>query len=181
MPNLLDSLIALVLTVWFCLAVLSQFRPAWLQQIKYFDLLHLIPNFRFFAPHPARRDYYLEFRCRLNSDTVGRWQRVMTMAPRGLSCALWHPGKRRRKAFSTLTRRLLRVSVAHGPDRAGRTVAYLTLLNHVQGFLADERGDVQFRLVTGQHHCPARPIRLAFTSDWHAASPRAGERHDAAR
>jgi hypothetical protein len=166
----LNIALAVLFGVWAALSGLSQLRPAWLQRLKSRDLLHLIPNWRFFAPNPARRDYHLEYRTLAAGGAPRRWQRVQTIARRSISCALWHPAKRRRKAFNTLIRRLMRAAIDWGPQGAGRSVAYLTVLNHVQR-KAGAREPVQFRIVTAQDFCAARPVRLAFTSDWHAPPP----------
>jgi hypothetical protein len=178
LPSPVDIAVVVLFSVWATLSVLSQFRPAWLQRLKSKDLLHLIPNWRFFAPRPARRDYHLEYRLRDRTSGLGRWARVRIIHPRTLRCAVWHPEKRRRKTFNTLIRRLMRVSVDRGPQQAGRSISYLTLLNFVQRRHAPAGHQVQFRIVTAQDFCPARPVRLAFTSDWHA--PAAAVRLEAA-
>jgi hypothetical protein len=170
MTEALNIAIAVVFTAWAALSGLSQLRPAWLQRLKSRDLLHLIPNWRFFAPNPARRDYHLEYRTLRAGGAPGRWQRVPTIARRSIISIVWHPAKRRRKAFNTLIRRVMRAASEWGQHRAGRSIAYLTVLNHVQR-TAGVCEPVQFRIVTAQDFCAARPVRLAFTSDWHAPPP----------
>lgn len=160
--------LCLIYAGWLVLSVANQFRWKWVQRIKAHDLCHLIPNWRFFAPNPASRDFQLEYRVGGGGVSTTPWTRVATIASRPMRCVVWHPEKRRRKSFNTLVRRLMRIKRERGSEQAARSVSYLLLLHHVQERHAPDCQPVQFRIVSCQEFNPLMPLRVEFTSDWHA-------------
>jgi hypothetical protein len=165
---LLNLLVVLIFSLWIFLSIVSQFQLAWIQSLKTRDVFHLIPNWRFFAPIPARRDYHLEYRTKGVLLPATRWSRIDLVSRRRYWCAVWNPAKRIRKSFNTQVRRLTR-SLATG-DRAiaARSLAYLSLLNYLQHAVThDNIWLIQFRIVTCQDFSANSMVRLVFTSDWH--------------
>jgi hypothetical protein len=156
-----------VLLGWFLASVLNQFKHPWIAALKPRDLFHLIPNWRFFAPIPARRDYHLEYRLMTNTARVTRWQRVTLLPDQRNWWVIWNPRKRVRKSFNTAVRRIVR-RLRSGYSAAATSVSYLQILHYLEhaDFSAKSRR-VQFRIVTCQDFAGDPRLRLVFTSSWH--------------
>ena len=136
--------------------------------MRSFDCLHLIPNWRFFAPIPAKKDYHLEYRLKLGESNTTRWERIELVAQRNFWSMFWYPSKRLRKAFNTSVRRIKRRLSDSGFDSASRSVSYLHLLNYLQNsVLINNAKALQFRIISQQDFAKNRKPRLVFTSDWH--------------
>jgi len=161
-----ESIVLAAFSGWLLLSVAGQFKRPALTAIRYRDVLHLIPNWRFFAPVPARRDYHLEYRLRNAQSQPTRWKRVELLSRRTHWCFFWYPEKRLRKSFNTSVRRLTRIRREYGYDSAARSLAYLHLLNFLQSNAQLKGEALQFRIITCQDFAPA-PLRLVFTSNWH--------------
>jgi hypothetical protein len=170
--TLADWVLLAVLAGWWIVSLFGQWRNSRVSAIKSRDFLHLIPNWRFFAPVPVRRDFHLEYRLRVPNSEVTPWMRIPLSDERGLRRAFWNPRKRLRKAFSTSVRRLTDVLREHGYYRAATSISYLHLLHVAQHFSANVGAHaLQFRIVSCQDLAPNQRVRLIFTSTWHAQPP----------
>jgi hypothetical protein len=137
-------------------------------KLKSKDALHLVPNWRFFAPVPARRDYHLEYRVKTTDLQITRWKRIAFYKERTLLSLVWYPDKRFRKAFNTSVRRITRSVRDHGFETAARSLSYMHLLNYLQArHLAKSARQLQYRIVSSQDFADDPRIRLVFTSSWH--------------
>src|SRR6266568_2610173 len=103
--NFADAALLCFFIGWWLVSLVAQWKHERLTAIRSKDLLHLLPNWRFFAPVPARRDYHLEYRLRTVGSQLSRWTRIQILPRRTNRCVLWYPEKRQRKAFNTLIRR----------------------------------------------------------------------------
>jgi hypothetical protein len=160
--------IVVLLSFWWLLSLVSQIKDGPLSRFRSKDIFHLLPNWRFFAPVPARRDYHLEYRTRSPKGLVSRYQRVNLLQERIWLTTLWYPRKRLRKSFNTSIRRILRCKARFGEAAALRCVAYLHLLNYLENSVADSRESAfQFRIITSTDYAEDVKIRLALRSDWH--------------
>jgi hypothetical protein len=164
-----NSLLIAIFAIWAFLSAASQFKVRWIRSLQTRDVFHLIPNWRFFAPVPARRDYHLEYRTKKGSRNITRWKRIDLKYNRGRWCAVWNPNKRFRKSFNTQVRRLTRILSTGGRVAASHSLAYLTLLSYLQHMVdAQPNSVLQYRIVTCQDFAPKPILKLVFTSDWHA-------------
>lgn len=169
--NIYDVALIIIFTFWFLLSLLLQWQKKVITKIRSKDLLHLIPNWRFFAPTPARKDYHLEYRIKLKDSKVGIWKRIEFSKQRNYWCVLWYPDKRFRKAFNTSVRRITRMLYEHGYDSTAKSIAYLHLLNYLQNNNVVEIIEaLQFRIISQQDFASDRKPRLVFTSNWHASA-----------
>lgn len=154
--------------VWWIISVAGQWKGPRVSAIKAKDVLHLIPNWRFFAPSPARRDYHLEYRLKTAESQTTGWKRPKLTRNRSYWCMIWNPQKRIRKAFSTSVRRIAGHMRTQGFDGAARGLAYMHLLNYLQHRPAAAKGrQLQFRIVASQDFADDVRTRLVFTSSWH--------------
>jgi len=160
-----------LLSAWWVISFLSQFKDGPVSRFRSHDVFHLLPNWRFFAPVPARRDYHLEYRTRCAKGVVSKYQRVIFLQERNWLTTFWHPRKRLRKSFNTSIRRILRCKARFGETASLRCLAYLHLLNYLENSVTrnTERA-FQFRIITSADYADDPTIRLVLRSDWHAFS-----------
>lgn len=159
-----------VLFGWWLISLMNQFRHPAIATIRPHDLFHLIPNWRFFAPSPARRDYHLEYRLMTSTARITKWRRVILLPERRTWRFLWHPKKRVRKAFNTAVRRITR-KMRSGQTDVSTCVSYLQILHLLQhSELAGKSRRLQFRIVSAQDYAQDQRVRLVFISSWHARS-----------
>ena len=158
----------LLLAIWWAVSLCGQFKTGFMTRLRGRDVFHLIPNWRFFAPIPARRDYHLEYRTRSRVGRVSPYERIELLRERDWLSTLWNPSKRLRKAFNTSVRRIVKCRSRFGEAASLRCVAYLRLLNYVQSIVADANGyALQFRIVSARDFADDPCVRLTFRSDWH--------------
>lgn len=62
----------------------------------------LIPNWRFFAPEPARHDFHVVHRTRDADGAVTDWEETVPSSPRSWRHAVFFPERRRDKALSDI-------------------------------------------------------------------------------
>ncbi|MDE0066856.1 MAG: hypothetical protein OXN44_08275 [Acidimicrobiaceae bacterium] len=61
---------------------------------------NVLPNWRFFAPDPARHDFRVLFRCRLDDGTETPWAALKVSSGRKLIQSIWFPERRESKALT---------------------------------------------------------------------------------
>jgi len=157
-----------LLTFWWILSFVGQARTPFMSWLRCRDVFHLIPTWRFFAPAPARRDYHVEYRTMSRKGRISRYARAPMIGDRTWLSVVWNPGKRRRKAFNTSVRRIVRCRSSFGEIAARRCVAYLHLLNHLQSLCVDT-GEyaLQFHILSAADFADDPRVRLVLQSDWH--------------
>lgn len=127
-----------VLGGWLGLSVAGQklFRAP--ERRTWWDRLYLlIPDWRFFAPHPGIHDYHLLYRDELDDGSLTPWKEITSVEERRLTHAFWHPHRRVEKCVFDIAKELTRF-IAENQDDPARpvesvqvSVPYLTLLAHV--------------------------------------------------
>ena len=154
---------------WWLLSLLGQSKTRHIARVRAFDLFHLIPSCRFFAPRPSCRDYHLEYRLRGPSGLECRWRRIVLAGERSWISVLWHPDKRTRKALSTIVRQLSRYLSRWGDQSTRQSLPYLRLLLFVENNISAQTGEaLQFRILSSADYAQDCRVRLTFKSDWHS-------------
>ncbi|WP_407287029.1 hypothetical protein [Streptomyces sp. BP-8] len=88
---------------WFTAAVLSWHPNSTLDRLRQYDPFSmLIPNWRFFAPNPARYAYHLLYRTLSTSGEQSRWRPASEITVRTRTQAVWFPRRRESKAVFDL-------------------------------------------------------------------------------
>lgn len=161
--------LGVVLGGWFGLSVLQQMdRTTWPRRVDPTSMM--IPNWRFFAPVPARHDYNVLYRSRSALDKVGEWHEESFTVPRALGQVFWHPARRREKAIFDVASELFQVSPELKDPRAIQlSVSYLSLLNYLSRNVVHppDQVDVQFLVARTALHEPKVEPQLLFLSEWH--------------
>jgi hypothetical protein len=67
----------------------------------------LVPNWRFFAPEPAKHDFHLLHRVLGQDGTASEWRETTRIAPRRSTHAAWFPERRRDKAVFDICNELI--------------------------------------------------------------------------
>jgi hypothetical protein len=170
MSTIFEAVIAVGLSVWLGLSVLKQFRHApWSRTLKRLDRTGVLPDWRLFAPSPARSDYRLLYRDMSASGTLTSWKEIDFRNHSGWR-AVWHPERRIRKGLSVSIAALIRHATAAGTFERRRLLgtSYLLILNFVEKQPRDFRA-VRRQFVVAQTYgfgSDGDP-RLVFLSAFH--------------
>jgi hypothetical protein len=167
MQDIIEWCFAVVLFIWGICSFISQFNEK-IRKSFGRGLFHLIPNYRFFAPVPIRRDFHLEYRLIKPSLRTTEWRRIQFFSGRTALAILWYPDKRMRKSFNTYVRRIIRTLASSNPKGVKKAVSYLHLVNYLQNRDAVRNSPgFQFRIVSEQTFDEMTRPRLVLISDWH--------------
>jgi len=167
MQNISEWCFAILLFTWWIFSFISQFND---KIRKFFGqgMFHLIPNYRFFAPIPIRRDFHLEYRLIKPSLRTTAWTRIHFFSERTALSILWYPDKRMRKSFNTYVRRIIRILSSSNPKAVSKTTSYRHIVNYLQNNEAaiNSKG-FQFKIVSEQTFDKTAKSRVVLLSDWH--------------
>lgn len=159
------------LGTWFGLTVAQQLdKPTTLGR-KLDPTNMAIPNWRFFAPVPARHDFNVLYRDKLVDGTQTPWREHEIAQDRKLVQMLWHPGRRQEKAlFDTASELLQIIDKVTERERIQLTVGYLALLNFVTNEVEHhpDAAQVQFLIAQSAAHDETIEPRMLFLSEFHA-------------
>ena len=106
---------------WVASTLVAQISPPTYARIAKVDPFgSMIPNWRFFAPNPAKHDYRVAYRCLYHDGTEGTWDDSEDCEPRKWTHGFWFPDRRRNKAISDTSSNLLRAISAnrYGAERS---------------------------------------------------------------
>ena len=164
--SMLNVMVVLFYTVWGILSILPQSTNKLTDKIKSYDLLNILPNYKFFCPNPIRSDYHLYYRGRFQDDQFSQWEEIRIGHKVQLLCAIWNPHKRERKVFY----KVVKIIRKHYRKRKGTHYghAYLLLLDFIknQGKMKGFNG-IQFRISSRQDLEKLTKERIFFTSRIH--------------
>ncbi|WP_435125388.1 hypothetical protein [Actinacidiphila sp. bgisy144] len=165
------------LATWFAATVLSQHpRPEFNRLAALDGTGALIPNWRFFAPEPARHDFHVLFRTEEADGRATPWQEGSAITPRRPLHTVWFPNRRREKALYDLCHELVAVMRQFDGDLT-QAPAYRMLRNSVARTVAERPGPPPrgFQFVVARHtgHDPAHDPDYLFVSPYIPFTPAA--------
>ena len=153
---------------WFVICLTYQLPLLFARQLARWDLLGLLPNWRFFAPKPFGADYHLVVRY---TDEKGRNPRCVEITdvlpiPFRPLAAVWNPHKRLHfgyiDAVIDLMNRAKRLSMVEVVD----TLPYRTLAKYVAASVPDgATRSVQFIVVASDGYRQAEDPVVVFISE----------------
>jgi hypothetical protein len=123
--------IAIVFLGAWLLSTVIVLIPQAREAIRAWDLLQLIPEWRFFAPRPGRNDYFLLYRCHDADRKPTPWKEVSLSRDRGFHNVIWNPCRRERKAWLDMVSELLDVYKGQPNAGAQASVPYIAILRAV--------------------------------------------------
>ncbi|MFE7572465.1 hypothetical protein ACFU76_36930 [Streptomyces sp. NPDC057539] len=104
---------------WLVATLLSQHPNRLFDRLRSFDPVGImIPNWRFFAPFPARHDYHVLYRTLSVSGERSEWKQASSITPRAWRHAAWFPKRREEKGIFDLCSGLEADGTLKDPDRS---------------------------------------------------------------
>lgn len=167
--TLLRTVVEAALCAWFLATAASQHPDRNFDRCRNADPLGFLPNWRFFAPEPARFDFYVLYRVTGRPAGPTLWQQVCTPEPRRWRHALWFPTRRHDKALLDICGSVLGYT-SIGRDAITDSVPYRLLRKHVRHhiathyYVADATG-FQFVIVRDSGHADNDPIPAFVSGD----------------
>jgi hypothetical protein len=161
-PAVLAALAYLAITLLF------QFR-SFSTRAHGLDVLGVVPRWKFFIPQSGRFEVAIELRCGSHEGDLGPWAPVGIYPPRHALTWLWFP-EQLRAAIVWLSAHRVAVRAVRGHHAtAADTLAYQTLVRHVQRTAqAQHSAMFQFALVHPESGAKGSAERTLFTSQMHA-------------
>lgn len=137
--------------------------------MRRWDPLGLIPMWWFFAPNPARGDFYFLYRDRLRDGAVTDWTEIQAARRRWWNMA-WNPGRRQRKALFDIVTALAARAQETTDVTIQVSLPYLALLNYVSRLPRSAASEsTQFIVMQTDADAPDEP-RAVFMSRLHRLS-----------
>lgn len=165
----MQTIVLLLLSLWFVLSALSQLKLQPLQKLKARDNFSLLPNWSFFAPRPGTFDYHLLFRDGDSSGNFNKWEEVPLADPRTLWGAVWNPGKRNKKALSDSVHALAQRSKTQPLKAVQLTIPYLATLNYISSLPHTESAThTQFMILRSDGFFSQKDPQVVFLSYVHS-------------
>lgn len=121
--------VEVALSGWLVVTLFSQHPNRLFDRLRSLDAVGLlIPNWRFFAPFPARHDFHVLYRTLSTSGDQSEWKQASSITPRKWSHVAWFPERREEKAIFDLSASLDTSGNTGDPTKSP---AYLLLRNFV--------------------------------------------------
>lgn len=100
-------------------------------RVRMKDPLSIVPNWRFFAPHPAVHDSHLLYRTLSVEEETSEWIQLSLAPDRTLQHMVWFPDRRLGKAIFDVGDEILR-NIGEGFPVVTRLPSYRTLGNYLR-------------------------------------------------
>jgi hypothetical protein len=120
-----------IFSAWLVVSALV-YIPAIKKEIRKRDIFGLIPQWNFFAPHPAQHDFHLLYQDQLQDGSVTAWTELALFDKRPFWSIVWNPEKRCKKALSDAVTDLAK-HIRSSIPALELSIPYLTLLNYISG------------------------------------------------
>ncbi|EMF57988.1 MULTISPECIES: hypothetical protein [Streptomyces] len=147
-------------------------------RVRVRDYFSMLPNWRFFAPHPAMFDYHFLYRTVDADGTASNWQDVSGIVDRKPMHLVWFPTRRSDKCVFDACQEILSV-IEQGFKATARTPGYRLITEHVrvriasQGESAGAVRGFQFALASATGYDERRAPQLMFVSPYVPLDPHA--------
>lgn len=164
-----DVGLGLCFAAWFAASCLRQFPGEKVDRWCAWDVVGILPVWRFFAPVPGPFDFHLLYRDRGADGVVTDWTEFQPVPRRRWSTMVWNPDKRLRKAMLDLSQELARAQSKQPPEQIMLSVPYLVLLQFISALpRAAPVAQTQFAIMVSEGaEYDAAPAVL-FLSSFHA-------------
>ncbi|UUU20184.1 hypothetical protein [Streptomyces sp. DSM 40750] len=141
------------------------------------DHFSLLPNWRFFAPHPAMFDFHFLYRMVSGDGAASGWRDASGIEDRKPLHLLWFPTRRADKSVFDACQEIL-PRLDQGFAAAAHTPGYRLISEHVRTRIAAEETDqdvkgFQFALASGTGYDMRQGPQLMFVSPFVPLDPHA--------
>lgn len=172
--RLLRAAVGAIFGAWFVVVTLSQDpRRKWDKLRNYDKSGALVPDWRFFAPHPGMHDHDVLVRDELPDGSMTEWRQATNIEERRLSHTLWYVDRRKEKALLDAMTGLIKITeqeeFKNNKEALQVTIPYLTLLNHVTYRVQHhpEAKRTQFIVVNSDGYAEEEEPNMIFLSNPH--------------
>ncbi|MGK5530476.1 hypothetical protein [Streptomyces sp. URMC 129] len=157
---------------WLVMTLLSQHPHQVFDKFRFYDRVGLlIPNWRFFAPQPARHDFHLLYRTISAAGEESPWQAASEVVRRNWTHMVWFPGRRQEKAIFDVCSELTGL-VGAKSAKVAEAPGYRLLRNFVRRHLretaarenAPDVSGFQFLVVRYSGHDHSEEPQFSFVS-----------------
>jgi hypothetical protein len=164
----MSTLLIAFLAIWFILCVLAQMSEGVRRRLYRWDLFHLLPNWRLFAPRPMRRDSIYFRRFRLEGGNQTNWQQLDERVGHPYLAAIWNPGARMKKILIDLSRSFMAGRSDEERFYGMSSPSYIAVLWHFSHDGAPRGANaVQFCIVSARDYDPDCKPAVVFCSPYH--------------
>lgn len=160
---------AAIFIAWIIATVLFQLNYTWLDKLKEFDVLRLLPRWTFFAPNPCTTDFHVVYRLKSLDGTVSEFLEI-PLHRREWYAFFWNARKRLRKSVIDLaiTMNQLCASTEYTENNIRLTFSYLAILNFLKRVPRDsDTAAIQFALLSTNGFIDAEAPKLIICSEFH--------------
>lgn len=163
---MLHYLVVVFFTVWIALTILGNTKK-FEKLLGKSIFIFFLPQYRFFAPIPARGDYHLLYKDYYEDGYATDWTEISLIQERKPWNIIWNPGKRERKALFDVVTDLSKHVVMRDPI-IKLSVPYLLILNFISSIpRSTSPYATQFLLVLSHGSCSGKDPDVFFISDLH--------------
>ena len=157
---------ATILLIWFAGSILNQFFA---KELATFNAIQALPNWKFFAPNPAVKDYHLLFRQRLSNSTLTTWSEAQSNSTRRFVPLFWNPKRRQEKALFDLISSFPADSREVSDASIKLSIPYLAVIYHVSNMrLFTEATEYQCLILALDKACPTAEAEVVLISEFHS-------------
>ena len=153
--------------VWFVVSVINQFNIKSLRKYKRFDIFHLIPGWRFFAPAPVKNDYHLLYRDKVNG-VLNDFTLIEIYNNKSFFKIFFNPKARIKKTFFAFATSYSKEDIFNKNDSSHIiSIGYLTILSIVMKLPAQKNSQRQFIIIRTVGNDTNFEPQILMTSNFH--------------
>lgn len=160
----LNIAVFLFYTGWLILSLVAQGTSPANKKIKSMDILHIIPNYKFFCPLPLQTDYHLHVRHLSVTNEWSTWRELRFGQKNSWYCYVWNPTKRERKFFGKAVKAIRGAVKKNKPFQTHTSCR--ALLYHIgNSVVHPDAAAFQFKITSRQDLCPDVEESIIYLSE----------------
>ena len=169
--TLVELCCSVFMIIWFALTCLRQVSSRLSDLLSSWDIVGVLPVWKFFAPNPNGLDFHLLHRDQSMDGVIQDWVEYSVPYERDWRSSIWNPDRRLRKSVLDISHHLSTfVSRDAGAATIQVSIPYLLLLNYVS-CLPRSSGTAQttqFSILASSHEGFDSPPQVLFASGFHS-------------
>jgi hypothetical protein len=160
----LNVAVFLFYTSWLILSLVAQGTSPANRRIKNIDILHIIPNYKFFCPSPLQNDYHLQVRHLSVTNEWSAWQELRFDRKNYWYCYVWNPAKRERKFFGKAVK-VIRDAVKKKRVFQNHPTCRALMYHIANSAVPPDAAAFQFRITARQDLCQDGKESIIYLSE----------------
>ena len=170
MVAILNLLVCMFFLIWLLLTIVNQFDTKFSQEIRKYDIFHLLPRWTFFAPNPGTSDYHFLYRFKSTDNQISAFIEIPLHGNRNILSAVWNSNKRLKKALLDLVMDINRLCAQEQINESNIKISfsYIALLNFITSIEKPYKTNyVQFVILKSDGFIEKRDPQLILCSEFH--------------